>query len=270
MVRRISGLVGVMIGLCGLVQAQVMEGHDMHDMVMPAVEDSSSVDMAASAAETSSTKAFKAIDAKMHKDMMAAGYTGDADVDFLRNMIPHHQGAVDMANVVLKYGTDADVRMLAGDVVKAQENEIRWMKNWLMKHGPKDAAANDAKAGLAVPDAVSVPSQMPQPVVKNVATPEVPVIESKVVATAGATVTPTLVASPTLVVTSSLPPVDKVSATTAMVTGNIKPALVSGIPDPMAVTAMPDMPAADAEIQNTAPKMEFLDGPVGNGAEIHQ
>jgi hypothetical protein len=40
--------------------------------------------------------------------------------------------------------------------------------------------------------------------------------------------------------------------------------VANGMPDPLMVTAMPDMPAADAEIQNTAPKMEFLDGPVLN------
>lgn len=52
-----------------------------------------------------SIKAFQAANAAMHKDMDIA-FTGDADVDFVRAMIPHHQGAVAMANVVLQDGKD--------------------------------------------------------------------------------------------------------------------------------------------------------------------
>ena len=61
--------------------------------------------------------------------------TGNADVDFAKGMIPHHQGAIEMANVVLKYGTDADVKNLAGGVVKSQSEEITQMKDWLSAHG---------------------------------------------------------------------------------------------------------------------------------------
>ena len=66
----------------------------------------------------------------MHKDMQIA-YTGDADIDMLRGMIPHHQGAVEMAEVVVKYGKDAQVRRLAMELIRAQKLEIRWMQNYL-------------------------------------------------------------------------------------------------------------------------------------------
>lgn len=77
--------------------------------------------------------AYEAAMATMHKDMMGK-YSGDADVDFMRGMIPHHQGAIDMAKVELKYGKDPVVRKLAEDVIKAQTAEIKMMQDWLKKH----------------------------------------------------------------------------------------------------------------------------------------
>lgn len=84
--------------------------------------------------ETPATMAFMEADAKMHADMTVE-YTGDADVDFVKSMIPHHQGAVNMARIVLEHGTDPEVRTLAEGVIKAQEAEIQWMTDWLEKYG---------------------------------------------------------------------------------------------------------------------------------------
>ncbi|MBZ7920611.1 DUF305 domain-containing protein [Ensifer adhaerens] len=80
------------------------------------------------------SKAFAEANARMHKDMDIA-YTGKADIDFVRGMIAHHQGAIDMAKVELEYGKDETIRKLAEEIMKAQEGEIRMMKEWLAKNG---------------------------------------------------------------------------------------------------------------------------------------
>lgn len=74
-----------------------------------------------------------ALDAAMQTMMrdMAVKPTGDADRDFVLMMMPHHQGAIDMAKVELQYGKDPMLRRLAESIVAAQEKEIGDMKAWL-------------------------------------------------------------------------------------------------------------------------------------------
>ena len=79
-----------------------------------------------------STKAYEAAMTAMMTNMVAP-LTGKPDIDFMQSMIPHHQGAIDMAKAVLQYGKDPEVKTLAENVIKAQEGEIAFMKNWLSK-----------------------------------------------------------------------------------------------------------------------------------------
>ena len=86
--------------------------------------------------QSPSSLAFAGVNAKMHKAMDVT-YSGNADRDFVLGMIPHHQGAVDMAKVVLAFGKDPEVRKLAETIVKAQEEEIASMNSWLQKNAGK-------------------------------------------------------------------------------------------------------------------------------------
>lgn len=88
--------------------------------------------------KSASTLEYSAVNDAMHQ-AMAIEFTGNADIDFLKGMIPHHQGAVDMAKIVLKHGKDAKTKRLAKQIIKTQQQEIAQMQQWLkaMEHPAK-------------------------------------------------------------------------------------------------------------------------------------
>jgi uncharacterized protein (DUF305 family) len=76
---------------------------------------------------------------QMMRGMHAPGYSGSADIDFLAMMIPHHEGAVEMARLVLVHGRDPLTRKLAEDIIAGQVVEIEGMKRRLeiLRAGPE-------------------------------------------------------------------------------------------------------------------------------------
>ena len=74
---------------------------------------------------------------QMNQDMMAAAQYKDPDVAFAAGMLPHHIGAVKMAEVELKYGKDPEMRKLAENIINAQQAEIKQMQKWLKVHNKK-------------------------------------------------------------------------------------------------------------------------------------
>lgn len=79
--------------------------------------------------------------AVMDYGMRAAPVKGEPDHDFVAMMIPHHQGAIDMAKALLLYTNDPALRNLALGIITEQQNEIRLMQAWLKQHEDKPASA---------------------------------------------------------------------------------------------------------------------------------
>jgi uncharacterized protein (DUF305 family) len=70
------------------------------------------------------------VNGRMHQGI-AISPSGDVDRDFMRMMIPHHQGAIDMALVLLKYGHDEKLKRLAQSIIVEQGQEIAYMRTLL-------------------------------------------------------------------------------------------------------------------------------------------
>jgi len=106
-------------------QAKVTDPHAGHGSHV-----GNSASASSNSTTTASTKKYQQINDNMHKSMDIK-FTGDADKDFLAAMIPHHQGAVDMAEVVLQHGKNPKIRQLAQEIITMQKKEIAEMKQLL-------------------------------------------------------------------------------------------------------------------------------------------
>lgn len=89
--------------------------------------------MATNSGDSAATKGYKQAMTRMMQGMPP--YTGDADVDFNKQMRTHHLSAIDMAKVQLANGKDAESRALATKVIADQEREIAQIDAWLAKRG---------------------------------------------------------------------------------------------------------------------------------------
>ena len=121
-----SGLLFVSTAAVSQMQMQAphMDPSSMHKMMQ---------DMMPSANDAASTKSFKEAHMKMMKSMHVE-FSGNPDIDFVRNMVPHHRGAVEMAKIQLAQGKDPELRKMAEKMISDQEKEIAMLQDWLKKN----------------------------------------------------------------------------------------------------------------------------------------
>lgn len=118
---------GCRAALQGMDMSKMMGGMDMSSMM------GGMSGMEMDDAQTASMDAM----VRMHGPMMAAHMIKDPDLAFNCGMIAHHNGAIDMAKILLKYGDDEESKKLAQEIIDAQEKEIKEMTEWVEEHASK-------------------------------------------------------------------------------------------------------------------------------------
>ena len=128
---RLSPALLVLLAGCGTPEAPSAEPE--------ATQPSLQATVAATERPTEAMRAYADANDRMHAQM--GTIDRDPDVAFMQGMIPHHRGAVDMAEIVLKHGKDPATRDLARRIVAAQREEIAEMEAWLASHGKSATTA---------------------------------------------------------------------------------------------------------------------------------
>jgi hypothetical protein len=111
-----------------------MEGHGADSGAAHGTDHAASA--APGAPGSLATQAYRAANLAMHS-AMDIEFSDNADIDFARGMIGHHQGAIDMARIMLEHGEDPDLRQLAEEIIAAQEAEIAFLRDWIAEHAPE-------------------------------------------------------------------------------------------------------------------------------------
>ena len=125
-----------------ITETSAVDPHAGHDMS----GDNMNMMPADDANMSAMLKDYTASMTTMHEEMMKGMSYNDPDTAFAQGMLGHHIGAVDMAKVQLKYGTDAEMLKLAQDIIDAQQSEIEQMQTWLASHPDATEPTADTEA----------------------------------------------------------------------------------------------------------------------------
>ena len=127
-------MTGNMPAQCAAMMPMMQQMMQMMTMMQGQGEMMQGMPMGA-AGMSDATRAYMNAMSMMDAPMMQGAQASNPDVAFVKAMIPHHQGAIEMAKAVLQYGKDETVKEWANQIIKAQEAEIARMQAWLNEHG---------------------------------------------------------------------------------------------------------------------------------------
>lgn len=131
---RLTTFVAALALIMGIGGTAMAQDHKMNHQGMDSASMQKRMDeMMPAPNDAASTREFKELHMKMMMGMHL-NYSGNADVDFARSMIPHHQGAIDMAKIELKHGKNPAMRKMAEKIIKDQEKEIAQLQAWLKEN----------------------------------------------------------------------------------------------------------------------------------------
>lgn len=125
---------GGMGGMGGMMKGG--SGMGMHPEMMASMK---SMEKSMASAQSEAAHAFAAAMMRMHNEMSIT-YTNNVDIDYTRGMIAHHRGAIEMAEIVLKYTKDETIKKAAAKIIVDQKAEIADMEAWLQKNSQAAAS----------------------------------------------------------------------------------------------------------------------------------